>query len=252
MRKLLITLLAGYCLSAQAYFFDVRVPVQDEWAKQEYNIGLMLMTQPTPAPTIIALHTCFGLDPHEIGWAQLYQSYGYNVVLPDSFEDRGFVNVCMGVGPPGKAWGRTFDIEYIANWIKKQPWHKGKIGVIGWSHGGTAINLFGPTKRAKSSVDAMVSYYGECITEREKNPLVPIQMHIAGKDDWTLPRPCIALKDYNHPNYDINVYPDAYHSFDIPVGPRVKWGGHMLAWDEYATTQSAIKTQQFFEKHLKE
>lgn len=254
MRKIIVTLLLGYCVSAQAYFFDDHVLVHDEWMKQDFNIGVMVLKQNSPAPTIIALHTCFGLDPHEIGWAQLYQSYGYNVVLPDSFTERNLSHECVN-GMYGGAWTRTYDIEYVSAWIKKQTWHKGKVGVIGWSHGATTINVFGPTKRAQQSVDAMVSYYGECLSRRQKtpliNPLVPVQMHLGAKDDWTLPGPCIALKEQNNPNYDINSYPDAYHSFDIPVPFRIKWGGHALAWDEYAANQSAIKTKEFFDKHLK-
>jgi len=250
MRKLLMTLMLGYCLTAQAYFFDDHVLVHDDYLKQDFNIGVMVLKQDHPAPTIIALHTCFGLDPHEIGWAQLYQTYGYNVVLPDSFTERGYTHECVN-GVRNSAWSRTYDIEYVSQWIKQQPWHKGKIGVIGWSHGGSAINSFAPTKRAKRSVDAMISYYGNCVTELEKNPLVPLQMHVGAKDDWTLPGPCVALKEYNNPKHDINSYPDAYHSFDLPVAYRIKWGGHALAWDEFAATQSAIKTKEFFDKNLK-
>lgn len=211
-----------------------------------------------PAPTVIVGHGCDGVSKHHHDWAKEIQSWGLNAVVMDSFTSRGaYRGTCnQSIVMPGE---RTSDVYEIASKIKDQPIHNGKFGYVGFSHGGTlALHLANDS--ANKDISAIVAYYPNCnrwvkaignsvFGEKRSfdNPRVPTTMFLAEGDTWTPPEKCLeSVKDNN---YEIQIYKDSNHGFDMNL-PKRQAFGHTLWYNEEADKDSRKRTKDFFEKHL--
>lgn len=248
MKKLFVVLLL-WSLNAHAFLRD-SVTVQDPVTNKSVYITIEKITKRTPGPTIILAHTCAGIiRKMDIdGWAYTMSNWGYNVVIPDSFGPRGYSNgICTQTKNVTEVQ-RAEDINQVVTWIEKQSWHSGKIGLIGFSHGGKTVMEV--VNRTDIKISAAVAYYPWC-TPRDNNPKIPTQIHIGDKDDWTPSSRCERVKKY----YDLHVYEGAYHSFDRQAPERVREGNngsrHKLVYDPTATSISEGRTREFFNKNLK-
>lgn len=225
-------------------FYFEGVPIKEEY--------LYKRTSKSPRPTVIVVHGCDGIrSPSYKEWVDLLSSWGYNGIMLDSFSARGYFNleVCSR-GNLVTTEMRSTDLEKLTRYIKEQPWHKGKIGAVGFSHGGSTIMNFATNGRV-SGIDAGVAYYPTCynksfnlIATDWRNPKFPIQMHFGEKDDWALPAWCENIEKYE--NY---YYKNATHAFDMNLPPRTVVG-HFLTYNSSADRLSRKRTKEFFEKHL--
>jgi dienelactone hydrolase len=217
-----------------------------------------IYTVDKPAPTIIVGHGCGGFGKHEHDWAQQIQSWGYNAVVLDSFNPRGAFN-----GTCNKtivmAGDRVHEVYEIAELLSKQSFHAGKIGYVGFSHGGSlALHL--ANDEANNSVAASVAYYPNCnkwvkskkglFGDRRSfdQPKIPTTMMLAEKDDWTPIKLC--LESVKGDNYEVHQYPNATHGFDMNLPRRVAHGW-TLWYDQEADIDSRQKTKEFFAKNLR-
>ena len=222
-----------------------------KWIDKIYTVG-------SPAPTINIGHGCGGLGKHEQEWAQQIQSWGFNAVVLDSFNPRGaFTGTCnKAIVMPGD---RVHEVYEIADLLSKQSFHFGKIGFIGFSHGGSlALHL--ANDESNNSVAASVAYYPGCnkwaksikglFGDRRSfdNPIKPAAMMLGEKDDWTPIKPC--LESVKDGNYEVHTYPGATHAFDMEL-PRRQAFGWTLWYDPEADSDSRKKTKDFFQKHLR-
>ena len=211
-----------------------------------------------PAPTVIIGHGCGGFSNHEHEWAQQIQSWGFNAVVMDSFKPRGaFYGTCnKTIVLSGE---RVQDVYEIADVVSKQPFHAGRIGYVGFSHGGSlALHLANDVKN--KSIAAAVAYYPGCSKWHKSikslfgdrrsfdHPKIPTVMMLAEKDDWTPAKLC--LESVKDDNYEVNIYKNATHGFDMNQ-PKRQVAGWTLWYDQEADTDSRAKTKGFFEKYLR-
>jgi len=201
-----------------------------------------------PAPTIIVGHHCGGAQGHSDDWAKQLQEWGFNAVNLDSFGTRNIGPQCGS--HMMAAWQRSEETYEMAEFIKKQPWHKGGIGYIGFSHGGSTAIYMSDDKDNKH-IDAIVSYYPWCHAKAGATPSVwsaprtKTMMFLAEKDDWTPAWLCTSANK----DYIVHIYKDAHHAFDQNK-PLRTYQGHTMGWDENATKDSKEKTRAFFTKLL--
>jgi dienelactone hydrolase len=202
----------------------------------------------SPRPTVIVAHGCDGVDNvNYTNWAQEIHSWGYNTVVADSFKIRHLTSgVCkdpVSVLPDARAR----DLITLAAYIKTQPWHEGKIAVIGFSHGGSTVLKISNTKQ--DFIDATVAYYPSCLKRfigiNTYDPYIPTQVHLAGRDDWTPASECDYL-----PIKDKYLYPDATHAFDMHYPDHVYLGHHM-AYNKKADMLAMQRTKEFLSTTLK-
>jgi dienelactone hydrolase len=229
------------------------------WAQEKLNKWVeKIYTVERPAPTIIIGHGCGGFGDHEHGWARQIQSWGYNAVILDSFKPRGAFNGTCNktIVMPGD---RVHDVYEIAEALEKQSFHAGKIGYVGFSHGGSlALHLANDEDNRR--ISASVAYYPGChkwamskkglFGERRSfsAPRIPAAMMLAEKDDWTPIKPCLEfVKDSN---YQVQTYPNATHGFDMNL-PRRQAYGWTLWYDQEADADSRKKTREFFDSNLR-
>ncbi len=197
-----------------------------------------------PQPAVMALHGCGGLYARSGQLAQRYRetaarlhAAGYAVLLPDSFGSRGLQSLCStryrDRDVPVAL--RVQDARAAIAWLAAQPGVDAqRIGVMGWSNGGTTtLNLLEQRRLHPAPGDvplagAAVFYPGCGPLQRRHAALepAPLLMQLGALDDWTPAQPCV---DFAHslqarPGSDVtlHVYADSYHGFDGTAPVRLR------------------------------
>lgn len=201
----------------------------------------------SPAPTLFLGHGCNGTDwARESSYVQSANAWGFNIVIPDSWGPRGIRECCKGRKPwyrPGQRKKEFYDIARI---VKKQDWHQGKIGYIGWSHGGSlALCIAGDWQRLFSAV---VAYYpnGKPYMVPKREMLIPTMMHQGEGDRWT---PINFCDDIHGKDLIRLTYPNAGHCFDVNKSPRERFE-EWLEYDQAADETAREHTRKFLLQHL--
>lgn len=185
-----------------------------------------------PFPAVVVMHGCDGINANTRAWAHRLVGWGYAALIVDSFRSRGLSNVCnRGAMLPASV--RAGDAIAAKNYLKSLPnIAKGRIGLIGFSHGGWAALA------AASSFSAVVAYYPWCSGRVPANTLVLI----GSADDWTPSQRCSG-------GANLKVYSGATHAFDAPRGDRTYLGHHMT-YDAAAANDAEERTRRFLASRL--
>lgn len=173
-------------------------------------------------PTVILAHGSAGVSANNYWWADVIHKWGYNTVVIDHYTLRG---IARHVGRPvdgARMRDRAKDFADVVAWVDKQPWHTGRMSIVGFSQGGGGVMAFvsnelmheiGVMPEADmSQVVATVAFYPSCLFRKPPlQPRVPVLVFLGGRDDLAKPEYCGEMSD---PLYSIKTYPDATHSFD--------------------------------------
>jgi dienelactone hydrolase len=220
------------------------------------------------APTILVAHGCDGMKSTYRRDGLTYRTWGYNVVLVDSFALSGKRSYCNGfsewIEAPSKELMAAY-LQTVAKWVSKQPWQEGKIGAIGFSMGGGAVlALSAPMHRftffeksQKPLIEVVVAYYPGCqmLFPHVGDADIPVLAHFGGQDDWTPLHTCKYVKRDGKTTmssnfYDVRVYPNATHAWNYNA-PARRTAGFLLMYDPVATVEAERATREFFDKHLR-
>ena len=183
------------------------------------------------------MHGCgglYGLDHTSLNsrhedWAQRFVAAGFAVLFPDSFNSRGYRQICTIKDRPIIPQERAGDAIAAARFLAVQPFvDPQRLNLLGWSHGAMTVlqtirpGFLPPEPRFKVAI----AFYPGC-REIAKvpgwRPQVPLTLLIGAADDWTQPGPCRELAATT--GFRFVEYPDAYHDFDAPNTPvRVRTG----------------------------
>lgn len=224
----------------------INMPNTELPKNSNYKLASTNIDTNTQRPTVIVAPGCDGASNSNYhSWAGRIRSWGYNTIVIDSFSHRGNSYICnkvYDVMPKETA----DDILELANIIKKQPWHKGPVGVIGFSHGAsTALHI--ASLEEKNDVDFAIAYYPSCwftFVGRDVTKLnIPTQVHLAEKDTWAPPSQCFFYKT----NVEQYLYTNATHAFDMNFPNRVV-AGHYLSYNGKADSLARERTREFLEK----
>ena len=268
MKKLLAIVVLGLLLSSNVYAEKDLVIKDGFKVKGQFSSQLYLIKQQS-ASTIILSHGGGGKWKHQELWAKYLNDEGYNVVIIDHFKEKGVMGHVGKVNPLTIPEERVKDLVKLSRWVSKQSWNNGKLGVIGFSQGGSGVNLLGNTREVKKIkgvkkrdlklFGALVSYYPGCgiIGGTPPHlPYVPIMIHIAMDDGLADPFWCQAGFEKNE-NFFIYEYPDAPHGFDITI-PGWKRTGfissinrqYVIEGHKKSNLLSRKRTLEFLSKHL--
>jgi len=216
-----------------------------------------------PFPAVIILHGCGGPDDHHRTWAQKIVSWGYVAIVPDSFTPRGPKNICGNTNAVGPTL-RVNDVVGTAEYLATLPYvQKGKIGVLGFSHGGWTV-LKGVQESAYWSsygIRGAVAFYPYCTPRADANVVVPTLFFIGEKDDWTPAQRCKELLPMlKRPDLVTGVFlPDTYHAFDRPgktqwvqgLGSDGKVSSRRLEYSAASTRAAETQTRAYFDRLLR-
>lgn len=219
---------------------------------------LMKPTGPGPFPAIVLAHSCAGVNPHTDAWGARLVKWGYVVLAPDSFNPRGTNAVCTtpNIVTPNM---RVADVAGALDYLATRPdVIKGRIGLIGHSHGGaTVLRAIQKNFDLESrGLRAAVAYYPGCAPSFNAAIDVPVLILIGDKDDWSSADACRRLKPDRPELVEFVYYPNAYHSFDSQARDRTVPGAagkmHHLAYDAVAAPDAEARTRAFFDRLLKQ
>lgn len=232
------------------------------------------------APAVLALHGCGGLYAKGGTLASRYRetaetlhAAGYAVLMPDSFGSRGLTEVCgtRYRERSVKVDDRVEDARAALVWLAQQPGVDARrIGVMGWSNGGTTtLNLLAqrlaqPRSDEPALAGAAVFYpgCGPLLKRQAKVENVPLLMQLGALDDWTPPQPCVdwaaTLQASPGSDVTVNVYVGSYHGFDgtapvrlrsdVPNGTSA--AGVHQGGNPQARSQSLLALQSFWARVL--
>jgi dienelactone hydrolase len=202
------------------------------------NYELLTPRGAGPFPAVIVMHPCSGVTDNTRRWAGRLVGWGYAALIVDSFRSRGLSNVC------GNGWTlppsvRAHDAIEAENYLRSLPnVAKGRIGLIGFSHGANAA--LAASALPGAAFGAVVAFYPLCTGSPPSNALILI----GSADDWTPASRCTGAAGTN-----LKVYPGATHAFDAPRPDRTYFGHH-LAYDAAAAADAIDRTHRFLSARL--
>src|SRR6266508_701570 len=176
-----------------------------------------------PFPAVVALHGCGGLgaasrelSKRHDDWAGRLVRAGYVVLMPDSFAPRGAKSLCGTRDRVVRPSKRADDARGAAAWLAVQPFvQPGRIGVLGWSNGGsTVLHLVG-RDGVSAAFTAAVAFYPGCrvlLKKADWTARIPLLIQHGAADDWTPIAPCRELAGKSS-KVRLIAYPGAFHDF---------------------------------------
>lgn len=219
-----------------------------------------------PFPVVIALHSCSGYTANMFGgalplWVPFLQGQGYATFKLDSFTARGHSNVCAthAVTPADRAADVLVAAALLAGRPDVRP---DRIAVIGWSHGGgTAVYVardhieLAPLRAQLAArggrLVASVGLYPGCGSPEGSPVIVPLLALSGALDDWSPAARCVSLANMPANRLmTVQVYPGAYHHFDVPGTPAHYYLGHLEAYDAAAYADAHVRVQSFLYQYL--
>ena len=159
-------------------------------------------------------------------WAEHWVRLGFVVLVLDSLTPRGEKEICtqnarrirVNVERVRDAYA---GLSYLAGLSDVDP---GRILLQGWSNGGSvtlhALSATAPGRKPDGvRFKAAVAYYPGCapLTRESWRPTAPLLIQTGAADDWTPAQPCELIVERARAigsQAEIDVYPDAHHSFD--------------------------------------
>jgi dienelactone hydrolase len=209
---------------------------------------------PGPFPAMLVLHGCGGVGDGERQWAMRLVGWGYVAVIVDSFGPRNVSSTCRRDVVPAHL--RARDAIDAAAHLRTLPGIiPDRIGVIGFSHGGTtalytALETERPLEGGTSSFAAAVAYYPWCGIPTASSGLAIDTLIFIGRND----RPAsidvcsklIARLAGTPHAPTLKVYPGVGHEFDTVAGSTA-------AADSFAVTRDflAAHLEAHFKAHIK-
>lgn len=208
-----------------------------------------------PFPAVVLMHGCGGWQPAVRYTMSTYAEYltrhGFAVLNLDSFGPRRLSGgkVCESFRRLADARDyRTQDARDAKRYLQSLDFiDAGNIFLMGQSNGGSvAIRVAASQKDFR----AVVAYYPWCgaFGGRDVELSAPLLVLGGAKDDWVPPTYCQSVRTTGA-DYQVTVYPNAAHSFDLEIIPQ-RYLGKLIGKDPQAAQDSREKMLAFFQNHL--
>jgi len=214
---------------------------------------------PGPFAALVHLHGCGGLPAavksgtQDHFWATRLATWGYVVLVVDSFTSRGIDNTCDRY----ETALRAADAYGALAWLARQPL------ILGYVVGGILVGRFtpGPTVSDTHTFElfaeiedehrfkAAIAFYPACMSANAMR--VPTLILTGELDDWSAAAACraTAARRAGGSPVKLIVYPGTHHSFDDPR-PGRRYFGHWLEYNAAAAEAASEEVRRFLAEHL--
>ena len=214
-----------------------------------------------PYPAVVLSHTCAGVQPHVLRWAEWLKGEGFVALVVDSFSPRGESNICGGRG--------TISVDDVAldavgalAYLRTLPFvDPGRIAMMGWSYGAMAATRVTNNSFVKAvnppggGFRAAVAFYPGCgyVT---KDISIPLLLLLGEADDYTPPEFCIKvakqLQEVGRP-VSLVVYPGTRHGFDdAELRGTVYTPQGSVGFDPAATADAKKRARAFLKQYVRQ
>jgi carboxymethylenebutenolidase len=203
-----------------------------------------------PFPGVVVIHHMPGWDEYNKEIARRFAHHGYAAISPNlhfregkGTPDENSASVRAAGGMPDD---RTMgDVQAAIDFLRAQPYHNGKVGVIGYCSGGRQAYL---AAAKLNGLDAAISCYGGGVVAKpeelsERQPVAPIEftkdikvpiLLLFGAEDKR-PSPDDAakteaeLKKHNK-TYEAHTYQNTGHAFFAVDRPQYRVEAAQDGW----------------------
>jgi dienelactone hydrolase len=194
-----------------------------------------------PFPAVIGLHGCAGMhDTTKQRLADDFVSWGYVILLVDSFATRGIEQACTGGSFFARAGKRPSDAYGGLAFLARQSFvDPQRVGAVGWAALWIAETYSFVQFVLPNNVRfrAGIAFYPPCMLAGA-SPEIPTLIFIGALDDWTPAGHCahkVAGWRAEGAQIEHVVYPSAHHSFYYShLQPGMAMFGHWLEYNEEA------------------
>ena len=205
-----------------------------------------------PFPAIVLLHGCAGMFPSakEL-WPERLSSWGYVVLVVDSFSTRGIHDTCNGL-----LADRVYDAYGALEFLSKYSFvDSSRIALMGFSAGGIAtleaVQLGGAERLMERKFKAAIAYYPNC-SVANGDMAVPTLILAGELDDFSPAKKCqemMAQRSGKGSAVQLDVYPGARHAFDSPeFKTGIEAYGHRIEYNAAAADQSIRDSHAFLKE----
>ncbi|MBN2906198.1 MAG: dienelactone hydrolase family protein [Rhodobacteraceae bacterium] len=217
-----------------------------------------------PAPAVILMHGCGGWQPSVLRGLDAYAKFlvgeGFVVLNLDSFGPRGNAGgtVCQSLNRLSAARRyRTNDAYDAMHFLKSQSYvDSDSIFLIGQSNGGSVAMIAATQKgqarhaRNETGFRGVVALYPWCGATGSRRPSLSAPLLILGGalDDWVPAKDCQNFNAQGR-NLRVKVFPNAAHSFDIPV-PVHRYLGKLVGYNPSAAQSARSEIIRFFRAQM--
>jgi dienelactone hydrolase len=244
---------------------DVKIPwkpdrlrdFDDSNSSGELNAKLFRPAGDAPAPFVVFLHGCGGIDLTLQGhWAKFFNERGVGFLMVDSLTTRRVDSLCQNPKGPWVS-RRSDDAGSALVWLQAQPFvRKDRIALMGQSHGGGSAlaAIHENTVGGKGFVAGLMMYpacaFGNALKVRIKKPVLIL---IGDDDNWTPVAQCETLKaaQATPALVEIIVYHGAGHSFDNPVRKMLLFGKYNVGEHPASRDKARERVAQWVDDVLK-
>ncbi len=200
-----------------------------------------------PHPVVIDLHGCNGIwRKRNRVWLPRLTGAGFAVLQVDSLTRRGVSNICddgFRVSPMTRSMDVAAAVRQV---MRDRRFDRDGVFLLGMSHGATTslLTQLHPDS-VFSQLKGVIAFYPYCYGTL---PVLnaDLLVLIGARDDWTPAARCRDMRIGNRAGhtYELVVYPDAYHSFDIP-GQNSIYYGHRVQYNAAAAEDGARRVMRF-------
>ena len=222
-----------------------------------------------PFPAVILMHGCSGLGSAVGRGMALHADHlvdaGFHALILDSFTSRRINSTCTSSSKAAESTlFRQYDAIHALRHVQGQPEvDSANVFLMGQSEGGSVAAKLAAhplSSVVKNDVlleasgqpwfAAIVAYYPWC-------PHVPVWLDtpllvLSGEeDDWTPSLGCFWHKAVvKGAPYDVRVYEDAHHSFDLPMALQ-NYVGYTVGGNPAAAADSRMRMIAWFREHMR-
>ena len=174
-------------------------------------------------PAIIMVHDCRGVQAYQKDWAELVASWGFVVLLMDSFTTRKIDSTCAGLGEQENFLihgGRVQDVFAAHDYLSKQDYVEDfRIGLMGWDYHSVlgAVAKHGMQQKFEANFMGVVAIYPSCNATSGTDFISPILVLIGELDDWTPAQECRIMERYARSGLEsvqLRYFKNTQHGFD--------------------------------------
>ncbi len=228
----------------------LRVPVYESDATIELVAYLYRPEGVGPYPAIVDLHGCNGIWPvRSKPWVGHYLEWGMAVLQVDSFEPRGFSNICGSLFAV-PTWHRARDAHGAKRWLAQQTWvQPQQIYLTGFSHGATTVLLALDDELNEEAPFAGAIAISPWCLDTLRNSHTDLLILIGDLDSWTPAHRCEVMTQVRPERVQLVVYEGAYHSFDAP-GVQGIYLNNRVEHNARAAQAAVRQAHEFFRQQL--